>query len=130
VALYSRISPVPSLALHSQFSPQRLPSTTIKDRVCVSVMAAPLPKHTISSSVITKYKHDAAVFVDRDDQQCIEIGPGSVCFFSKLLPWRHKVWIMLRATKINGEFSYKKVRVSLDSLQSWLNPALEAVNYP
>jgi hypothetical protein len=37
---------------------------------------------------------------------------------------------MLRATKINGEFSYKKVRVSLDSLQSWLNPALEAVNYP
>jgi len=86
-------------------------------------MAAPLPKHTISSSVITKYKHDAAVFVDRDDQQCIEIGPGSVCFFSKLLPWRHKVWIMLRATKINGEFSYKKVRVSLDSLQSWLNPS-------
>jgi hypothetical protein len=59
-------------------------STTIKDRGCVSVMAAPLPKHTISSSVITKYKHDAAVFVDRDDQQCIEIGPGSVCFFEAL----------------------------------------------
>jgi hypothetical protein len=133
VALYSRTSPSlhfqpTTLNFHSNIF-LSLPSATIKDWGRVSAMAVPLAKHTISSSVTTKYKHDAAVFVDRDDQQCIEIGPGSVCFW-KLVLWRHNVLIMLRATKVSREFSLKKVGVSLDGLQSWLNPALEAVNYP
>ncbi|RDL41641.1 uncharacterized protein BP5553_01620 [Venustampulla echinocandica] len=39
-------------------------------------MAAPISKQTISSSVLQTYLGKAHTFVNQEDQECIEIGPG------------------------------------------------------